>query len=58
MAEGVGIEPTEDKIIAPHTALKTGTATRRHPLPKTIYDIIIQLQLKIKINLLHGLNVQ
>jgi len=47
MAEGVGIEPTEDKIIAPHTALKTGTATRRHPLPRTIYVINIELQLKI-----------
>jgi len=36
MAEGVGIEPTGDNIIAPHTALKAGTATRRHPLPASI----------------------
>ncbi len=36
MAEGVGIEPTGDNMIAPHTALKAGTATRRHPLPPTI----------------------
>jgi hypothetical protein len=37
MAEGVGIEPTGDKIFAPRTALKAGTATRRHPLPCSIY---------------------
>jgi hypothetical protein len=34
MAEGVGIEPTGDNAIAPLSALKAGTATRRHPLPK------------------------
>ncbi len=32
-AEGVGIEPTGDSTTAPRTALKAGTATRRHPLP-------------------------
>ncbi len=37
MAEGVGIEPTGDKIFAPLTALKAGIATRRHPLPRPIY---------------------
>ena len=36
-AEGVGIEPTGDKIFAPLTALKAGTATRRYPLPGPIY---------------------
>ncbi len=38
MAEGVGIEPTGDKIFAPRTALKAGIATRRHPLPCSIYE--------------------
>jgi len=37
-AEGVGIEPTGDNAIAPRTALKAGTATRRHPLPPVVYN--------------------
>lgn len=38
MAEGVGIEPTGNNTIAPRTALKAGTATRRHPLPAVVYN--------------------
>lgn len=38
LAEGVGIEPTRDNAIAPHSALKAGTATRRHPLPTPTYS--------------------
>jgi hypothetical protein len=43
MAEGVGIEPTRDNTIAPRTALKAGTATRRHPLPVSVYSKFIHM---------------
>ncbi len=39
MAEGMGIEPIGDNTIAPRTALKAGTATRRHPLPPVVYNV-------------------
>ncbi len=43
ITEGVGIEPTGNNAIAPHTALKAGTATRRHPLPAKVYNIAAPL---------------
>jgi len=50
-AEGVGIEPTGDNAIAPRTALKAGTATRRHPLPLVVYnDTALMANADIKAN--------